>query len=56
MDWTDWQSYTVMVIIGITLFIFVRRGLRIWLLGKDKDCCGGGCGCEFKKAKKNQGS
>ena len=46
----------VMVIIGITVFIFVRRGVRIWLLGKDKDCGGGRCGCSFKESKKHKGA
>jgi hypothetical protein len=46
---TNWQTYVAPVIVLITLGIFVFRGLKTWLIGSEKNCCGGGCGCAVAK-------
>ncbi|MDB4054440.1 hypothetical protein N9496_00430 [Akkermansiaceae bacterium] len=49
MDWANWQTYAAVAIVLITLGVFVGRGLKTWLIGSDKNCCGGGCGCGVAK-------
>jgi len=52
MDWTNWQTYVALAVVLITLGGFVSRGLKTWLVGSDKDCCGGRCGCDVSKQPK----
>ena len=49
MDWANWQTYAAVAIVLITLGVFVGRGLKTWLVGSDKNCCGGRCGCGVSK-------
>jgi len=49
MDWTNWQTYVALGVVLITLGVFVSRGLKKWLIGRDKDRCAGDCGCGVSK-------
>lgn len=49
MDWTNWQTYAALTVVTATLGIFLFRWLKVWLVGSDKDCCGGRCGCAANK-------
>ncbi len=53
MDWIreNWQTIAALLIVGATLLIFV---FRIAKAGK-KDGCGGGCGCDAKRAGDRRG-
>ena len=52
MDWTNWQTYVALAVVLVTLGVFASRGLKAWLIGSDKNCCGGGCGCGVAKGRK----
>jgi len=42
----DWQSYTAIGIVGITLVVFVYR---LKSPGRSKSGCGKNCGCDMAK-------
>ncbi|MGB0992012.1 MAG: hypothetical protein ACPG32_06035 [Akkermansiaceae bacterium] len=51
MDWSNWQTYAAIAIVLCTLGVFVWRWFKSALLGDDKNCCGGRCGCDVSKRK-----
>lgn len=55
MDWANWQTYATLAIVLGTLGVFVRRCLKMWLVGSDKTSCGSGCGCDVSTQKKKPG-
>ena len=52
MDWKNWQTYVALVIVIITLGIFLQHWIKVWLLDRKKDGCGGGCGCDVARKPK----
>jgi competence protein ComGC len=46
----DWQKAIVILIIGVTLLIFVRR---LFKKKTGEGCAGSGCACDKEKLKKN---
>ena len=52
MDWANWQTYAVLVILLVLSVLLIRR----WIKRSEGNCCGGRCGCGVSRRKKKLNS